>query len=543
MNKIKKYFEKTNTGAILIIAFLLLCLYGYTISSFLASPPSQGFSREIEIGQVASGEQININSHVETIELSNEETLVAAVDGHQYKLIRISSMGDVLEEDLVDLDLFYATEISASIDHEGELTLFYVDDNLYQVKIDLDTMEYNRLTVAEDVDDFIRQGHIIVFQQISGLYGVDITDFTRILPLVQGQIRSFALEIDDITGVYHLLTTIKNIISVDIRYIQFNDLLTIENEFLLRENTGSSYLKYIRDIYVNENTLTAAYVWQDEKRGENNVTIHQYDTRTGELFTDYLQEFSFHKSRYIIKDVDQDRVKMIFQETVHYGVNIAEVLIFPDQEPLITPLTKTKKLSKISKVYTLGEEQALVFFDLIEGDKKLYFASSNSELIKETTKVTTIDPVRIIGVIFIVIFQAAFTGAVVYILFVALAPLLLLLLMDKFLPSFKNKSYIQSAISVVIHTGLKIYLTYQLIYVMATFVLRPQIVGEEPYIYIAMVVMSAISYYLMSRYIKWNIEYSSTPLLAYLQFILFEYVSYTLLVYIYITTYLVINKI
>jgi len=543
MERLKKYFKKSNKGAILIIALVLLCLYGFTISSFLASVPSEGFSREIEIEKVTSGKQISINSHVETIRISDEETMITAVDNHQLKLIIISRLGAVVDEKVVELDLFNAIDISASIDTEGILSLYYNKDHLYQVTIDLETLKYSEVKVADDVIHFIRNDEVIVFQQKTGLYVFNINDNARVLPLVNGDIKSFVMDKEEASGIYHLMTTIRNIVSVDIRYVQFDHDLTISHEFLIKENSGNSYLKYIRAIYVEGDVLTGVYVWSDNVYGKNYVTIHQYDTKTGELSTDYRREFSLHRGRYLITDVEEDKVTLLFQEDVHYGINIVEVVISKEDEPIIKPLTKTKKISFISDYFTFGEDQVLIFFDLTDGDKIIYFATSNAEIVESTTKATTINPIRIIGLIIIVIFQAAFTGAVVYLLFVALGPFILLLLMNKFLPGFKNKIYVQSGISVVIHTGLKIYLTYQLIHVMETYILTPPFVGEEPFIYIFMILMSIISYYLMSRYIKWNIDYASTPMEAYLQFILFEYVSYTLMVYIYITTYLVISKI
>jgi len=543
MEIFRKKIKKSNKGVILIIALVLLCLYGFTISSFLAREPSEGFSREIEIGKVTSGKQISINSHVETIRISDKETMITAVDNHQLKLITISKLGVVVDEKVVELDLFNATDISTRIDVEGMLSLYYSKDHLYQVTIDLETLNYSEVKVADDVVHFVRNDEVIVFQQKTGLYGFNINDNTRVLPLVNGDIKSFVIDKEEASGVYHLMTTIRNIVSVDIRYVQFDHDLTISHEFLIKENSGNSYLKYIRAIYVEGDVLTGVYVWSDNVYGKNYVTVHQYDTKTGELSTDYRCEFSLHRGRHLITDVEEDKVTLLFQEDVHYGINIAEVVISQKDEPIIKPLTKTKKISFLSDYFTFGEDQVLTFFDLIDGNKVIYFATSNAEIVESTTKATTINPLRIIGLIVIVIFQAAFTGAVVYLLFVALGPFILLLLMNKFLPEFKNKIYVQSGISAVIHTGLKIYLTYQLIHVMGTYVLTPLFIGEEPFIYIFMILMSMISYYLMSRYIKWNIDYASTPMEAYLNFILFEYISYTLVVYIYITTYLVISKI
>jgi len=95
----------------------------------------------------------------------------------------------------------------------------------------------------------------------------------------------------------------------------------------------------------------------------------------------------------------------------------------------------------------------------------------------------------------------------------------------------------------ILHLALMISLIYYIIHVMGTFVLRPLMIGNEPYIYIFMVITSIISYYLMVRHYRWNREYERTITLSYLQFLFYEYIIFTLVVFIYIATYMIIGKI
>ena len=75
MSKAKSFFNQSNKGPMTIIILVLLCFYGFSMSRFLATGPSQGFSREVEIGEVQSGEKNNNRSHVNTLVLSDEEIL------------------------------------------------------------------------------------------------------------------------------------------------------------------------------------------------------------------------------------------------------------------------------------------------------------------------------------------------------------------------------------------------------------------------------------------------------------------------------------
>jgi hypothetical protein len=513
------------------------------MSSFLATGPSKGFSREVEIGEVKAGEKNYINSHVDTLVLSDEEILVTAVDHQKVRLYRVSRLGKVIEENVLDLNLFHASMLSTSMDQEGVLTLLYLEDDLYKVSIDLDTLEYRRTKLAEEVKFFLRNGQTIVFQRDSDLYGMNVEDPGKVMPLLTGPIRSYALDQDQSTGIYHLMATVGNINEVDIVYIQFNEDFEVEKNFLIEEGSINTYLKFIRALHVEDDLVTGIFFWTDRISGENNLTVHQYDIHTSQKLTDYRRKFSMHDSPPTIIDVTDDQVKIILQENVHYGVNCVEVLMFEDQESIIIPLSKTRKLSVSSSYFEFGDDQGLVFFDLVENNKIIYFASTNQDLVKKTTNVLTIDPIRIIGMFLIVVVLAALFSTVYYILAVGVLPFLLLILMNKFLPDFKNKEYIKSLVCAIVHTALKASLIYHIIHVMGTFVLRPPMVGSEPYIYIFMVLSSMISYYLMVRHYRWNREYETTITMSYLHFLFYEYIIFTLVVFIYIVTYMVVGKV
>ncbi|MDW7660778.1 MAG: hypothetical protein SCL54_05035 [Bacillota bacterium] len=543
MPKIKSYFNQSNKGPMIIIILILLCLYGFTMSRFLATGPSEGFSREVEIGTVKSGEKNYIDSHVSTLVLSDEEILITAVDHQQVKLYTVSRLGKVIEEDVLDLNLFRAREISTSIDHEGILTLIYLEDDLYEVLIDLDTLEYKRTKLAEEVEFFLRRGQTIVYQHASDLYGMNTEDPGKVMPLLTGPIKSYALEQDQSTGIYHLMATIRNTNLVDLVYVQFNEEFEVENNFLIEEGSNNTYIKFIRELHVEEDLVTAIFEWTDRVSGENNLTVHQYDIHTSQKLTDYSRKFSMHDSPPTILDVKDDQVKVLIQESVYYGVNCVEVLMSEDQESQITPLTKTKNLSISSSYFEFGDDQGLVFFDLVDNKKIIYFASSNQELVEKTTKVLTINPIRIIGMFLIVVVLAALFSIVYYVLAVGVFPFLSLILMNKFLPDFKNQEYVKSLVSAIIHTALKISLINHIIHVMGIYVLRPPIIGSEPYIYIFMVLSSMISYYLMVRRYQWNREYEKTITMSYIHFLFYEYIIFTLVVFIYIVTYMVIGKV
>lgn len=543
MSKSKSFFKQSNKGPMMIMILLLIGFYGLSMSSFLANGPSEGFSREVEIGEVQSGEKNNIRSQVDTLVLSDEEILITAVDHQQVKLYKVSRLGKVIEEDVLDLDLFHASGISTSIDDEGVLTLIYLDDDLYKVLIDLDTLEFQRSILVEDVEFFLRDGQMIVFQRDSNLYGMNVKDSDKVMPLLSGPIRSYAMDQDPSTGIFHLMATIKNSIDIDLVYIQFNEDLEVENNFLIEKGSNNTYLKDIRDLHVEDGVVTSVFAWADPKAGENNITVHQYDIHTSKKITDYHQTFSLHTSPPTIIDVADDQVKILLQKRVHYGVNCVVVHMFEDQESQIIPLTKTRSISISARYFEFGDDQVLVFFDMVDDKKIIYFASSNQALVEKTTKILTIDPIRIIGMFLMVVGLAVFFGTVDFILSVGVLPFLLLLLMNKFLPDFKNKEYIKGLISAILHTVLKALLIYEFIHVSGTYILRPPLVGSESFIYIFMALTSVFSYYLMVRRYRWNRQYETEITMSYLHFIFYEYIIFILFVFVYIVTFMVIGKV
>ena len=543
MIKIKSFFNRSNIGPMIIIVLILLSLYGLTMSRFFAASPSKGFSREIKITEVFSGKNEFIESHVSSLVLPDDTVLITAVDNQRLKIIKVSSEGKVIEENLIDLNLYHARELSTTIDKDGNLILIYLEGDLYKAVIDLETQDYQNKKIVEDVDFFIQEGDVVVYLKASDLYGMNINDPSNVMPILTGPIKSYEMDQDPGTGVYHLMATIRNSIEVDIVYIQFDESLEIKNNFIIAEASASTYLKYIRGLYVDDGRLTAIFVWSDPLYGKNNLTVHQYDTQTSEKITDYRREFSSHNSPFTILDVREDQVKILLQETVHYGVNIVEVLISKDEESKIKPLTKTRRLSMTSNYFEVGEDQALVFFDMVDNKKIIYFASSNQELINKTTKALSINPIRIICIIFIVGVLSGFFGAVYYILACVIGPFLLLLLMNKYLPNIKPKEYFKSLVSLILHIALKLYLIYYIIHGLGTYILRPPIIGHEPYIYIFMVLTSILSYLLMVRHYRWNIEYEASITLSYIHFLFYEYIIFTLSIFIYIVTYMVIGKI
>ena len=91
----------------------------------------------------------------------------------------------------------------------------------------------------------MRNDQTIVFQHDSDLYGMNVEDPGKVMTLLTGPIKSYALDQDQSTGIYHLMATISNANQVDLVYIQFNEDLEVEKNFLIEEGSINTYLKFI----------------------------------------------------------------------------------------------------------------------------------------------------------------------------------------------------------------------------------------------------------------------------------------------------------
>jgi hypothetical protein len=249
-----------------------------------------------------------------------------------------------------------------------------------------------------------------------------------------------------------------------------------------------------------------------------------------------------NKSNYSIQKVKDDEVDLILQDMTQTGINVIYASLKAGQEAIMTPLSKTSKLSVLSQYFSQGQEKNLVFYDVWDDNKIIYFASSNPKLIEETTRITRINPLRILGTSLIVILESIYLGAVSFAFLVVLGPFLLLILLNKVLPEFRFKDYVQSGICAILQLLLKLRLIYYLIHKMHSYDFAPLFIGSEPTVYIVLSLMSIGAYGLMMNYIRQNKQYSASQISGYLRFIVYDFLMYTLLVTVYTSTGFVLYK-
>ncbi len=169
--------------------------------------------------------------------------------------------------------------------------------------------------------------------------------------------------------------------------------------------------------------------------------------------------------------------------------------------------------------------------------------TTHDEVEASTTRLMNVEPLRVLLLLFVVIIQGAFMSAALYAVRVAGIPILLVLVLSRFLKRVKNGVYIQTAIGVLLHTILKVRFIGFIIHESGNYIQRPPILGNEPMVYVFAAGVCILLLIIVYGYIKRNRQYPSTSVYSYVLFVISDFAFFVLGFWMYTTVYLVIDKI
>jgi hypothetical protein len=534
-------FRKTGIVYILLVAAILAGLYLYTLATFLAAPPSEGFSREVAVGKVDYGFISNMQTPVVTVPDRDGTLTVVAMDGHVTTFMTLASNGKVLDRFSIDLDLYKASQLDAYRSGPDTLVLYYVENDLFEAIVNMKSQSYVMTMAEPEVRSFVCDENLLVLEQPNGLFWFDASLGTPPVPLIQGAIQDYAATIED--GVCYVLASVNNDSALDFRAIIADRGLSRIKDILIIGKTRDNYLKTIQDVFVQDQIMTGLYVWTDNKYGLNHLTIQQLDLRDGEIRGSFSNSFPIHKGRFVIDEVADGRVSVLMQDHVHRGVNLVRATMEEGREPEVVPLTKTRELSQLSDYFDTGEEKSLVFWDSVRTTRAVKFASTEPALVKSTTSILTVNYLSLAGITLFVILAAAFIGTIPYLMFTSLVPLVIVLAMTRFTAEYRNKAKVQNAVAGAVGTGLKLFLTWNLIHGLGQFAFRPALIGGEPVIYLALVATSVVSWLISSILIQNSRKYESVALNSFVVYLLADYAQYIMMVLVYVGSAMILDKI
>ncbi len=556
MRDIKKQVLNRTGFQLGLVALALILLFVYAVTSHLVKSPSEGFSREKVIASVTSGYINQIHGHIHTQKLSEDKALIIAVDGDNLRLITLDRVGQVLDDRLLAINLSEAREMSSFLVNEDVLTIYYSIYDLFRLDINLSDGSFSENMVVENCRGFIQEEGRLVYETDQGIFGYDGESYL----LTDEALSTYSATYSE-NGVY-LIGAFIHDYKFDYRLLRFDDKYQLVSDKMLKEFTKDTYMRNIEDIMVTSPTawegkfkdsqsnelVTVLYQWTDRRFGLDYITIHNYDGHTGELLEEYHHELNVHNSNFKILDIKHGKILMVLMGDFEGQINLMKAWISSDSFES-DYLTKTMGLSMYSGYYTLGEDECIVFSDIKSGEKVIQFASTDEELVNETTRLLKVDPLRVLIVTIAIIIVGAFMSFASFGLYVILGSTALIVVLYRILNLWKDRlkdKVIYGIISIgsLIILILKfIFLHYLFVHTTGLFLIDRPIIGNIPGLYAFMVVSSGIAYFITYLYVKRNIDYPSTKVSGYALMIFTEFMQFTLGVYIYISGSTLLYKI
>lgn len=537
-SKISEMFKNSIIPSIILIALVLAGLFAYTLASYLAAPPSDGFSRETPISQVAYGDSRIVKSHVTSIQKNNELITTIAVDGHQTTIITNDMSGSVTDTLSLGLDLFKSKQVDAYYEDDTTLVIYYITDALYKTVINTSNSNMSNQLLKENVRSFAASGQELIIVTEEGMSLIDTSGTTE-LTLIEGTFRSYQATKENNT--WYVMYTKVNGFTYDL------EIATVQDDSLdittLASDERSSALEFIHDIHIQDSLLTGIAIHTNERDGLNYINAIQYDLNTNTLLPMFEVGFPIHDSRYTLTNTGDGQFSMLLQLPFRGGINIAEATVTDSGISSIKYLTKTHGLSKLSGYISTDNDTGLVFLDRVEDKRHILFASTNSKLIAETTNLSTIDPLNILTITIFASLMGLFIWSIPYLLLAGGLPTVLSLMLSKFFGKDDMKPEKYDLIPAVLMTGLKLYFTWHLIHQMGNYIVRPAFIGQEPIIYIALIITSIISYMLFiksHKHAKGDAITVSAPFISYVGA---DLIQYSMLVFTYISLNMIVDKV
>ncbi|HAP42525.1 MAG: hypothetical protein A2087_14705 [Spirochaetes bacterium GWD1_61_31] len=542
--------------ALLAIAVGLLALYMYTLAGFLAAPPSTGMSREITLATVASGFVENARNPVLTIQAGADQLDIVAIDGQRTRLLRVSAQGQVLADRSLDLNLYKIAQLDGYRSGPDQLTLYYNQAGLFRAIVDTRNLTWQVSQVAADTRCFASYGDSLVYETTGGLYGLtdvalnDATIQRQAKLLLAGRILSWDAAFDD--GACRLLASVGTAAGQDLVLVAAEAGFGDVRSRVLAASSNSDYLRRIEDVYWADGQLTSLHVWTNRRDNVNHLTLRTFslagddlaagELTAGEQAAEWQRTFAIHRGPFTITRAAGQTVEVLMQAHTLNGVNLVLADLSAGQPLSVYQLTKTRHYSKPGRYFQLDGENCLVFWDFELASRTIQFASSHPALIAQTTRLWTINPGYLLMLTAFAILMAFFTGGIAYLLLTSLIPLMLLVATNRLPSRFGRHPWLRTALAAGLQTVLKTLLTWHTINIMGNDLLLPPLVGREPWLYLAMVATSAISYLFLAARLKRHPDNPEIASEAYVSFIGVEYLQYSLLILVYVCTGLLIGK-
>lgn len=537
----KSEIARSNRLVVALISTALLVLYIFSIGDYFTRAPSDLMSRGVKVGVTELTSSRNNKAHLLTIvSPENDSILLAAADGKVTRLIEINYLGEVQNDIEINLDLSEASQISGFVGDNGKLCLFARHTTLDSYIIDIGEKAWHRDLLMDDAESFRSNGSLLIVEKPGGLYGYDFLRNLLTGPLVPGNTRYYDFDIDD--GNYTIVSIAdkesdRYDVIMTIGKKGFREAQTIP---ILSDSTDPIYRK-LHDIRTDGNVVSLLFVMRDNRYGSNFITIMQIARDSGNLINRFQAQVPIQNSQYSLVDSTAESASFLFHRKTSFGYNLTNCRVSADDVVIFSDFTKTRPFSLESLVFKAGDWKSLVFSDFQKESRTIYYASNHPGLKKSTTRPSIKDIKRIAAAVVTNAIVALSLGAVILLL-LSVLPVGLVIVLSRKIKSSRSVNLIICGIGAVIYTAQKLIIVYNMINKTGNYTFSAPLIGGDPAIYIVLILMSVISYGLISRYITSPSVQGKSVMELFLQFLVIDFIQFTLVFLIYSATTLMAGK-
>lgn len=455
IQRVKNWFESPSNILICIGIILGISLHIMTFGSIYKAPPSEGFSREIKIGEVSYGESQFNKEQMAVASSENHKIGVFTIDGLQTKMFMVDDEGSVTNSFSIPLDLSKSQTTSGFFKEDSEFVVLYHMDHLYALTINVETGEYTNTKVIDSIKAFKNEGYSVTFTREEGLYGINLDSEVKTEVLIEeGDILSFSTY--EKANKLYVFSLINNeMVYADGAIKIFDKNYNIIKEQIIFERTGSKFIRKIDSLYYDDNLLTCLFSLKNSRANTNTMTILRINVNTGEEISRISRDSEVYFGKVVIEESSRDQVAIITQKDIINGVNIVRNIIVEGEKDMIIPLTKTRGSSSAPFYLQIKGDKVLIFSDFDSDQRQIYFASSNENIVKRTTTYRNISFLNVI-VTSIALFFVALFMTIPLVGIMEIIPAMMILVGLKVLSKLKHKFFILLASSALAHIIIKV---------------------------------------------------------------------------------------
>jgi len=303
------------------------------------------------------------------------------------------------------------------------------------------------------------------------------------------------------------------------------------------------YFREIKDVITYDNQVVILFTYINKRFQINTLSIVRYDRELASPIQVMQHDFTIQKGTIELDSANQNAVVVILQDFVHYGVNIIKTTWQDAQNILVEPLTKTKIYSVEGNFDTTQEISRLIFSDRESDKRVIYYASSQPDLIQSTTRLSQVNILQLSVVSILVMVMSVLPSITTYFIKTALIPGIILFVATKLIPSYRYKHYIHLAVVSAAQYGLTLAMSIEVMKQWTKLPLLPLNIDQPFMIYLMLALISIIAYSIVARRFLRQEAYEKSPLSSYLIYLMTVYISYVLLVVVYVYTELIVGKV